>query len=169
MARMKYDGIEDLRLAWNSAVSIINQLKTIINNGLTGALKGGALDVGTTTTKVKTTSTFIYEIAGVVYAYVATDDIGVPGVNTTGVQYRKVSIQIDAAGTVTFVAGATAASQGAAVHPPVGAGKVEIGWLELPVSFTSGTTVITSGMIQQTVAGGVVSAIADTDLETLER
>ena len=103
------------------------------------------LAVATTTTKFKL-SAFSYRLAGVTYNKAAADNIAFPGASTTSGQFRKVLICVDAAQAITTVAGAVAATAAAAVLPSPTAGTLPIGYLELPESFTSGTTDVTSGM-----------------------
>ncbi len=89
---------------------------------------------------------FSYMLGGVAYNKAAADNIAAPGSSTSSGEYRKILITIDAAGTVATVAGDVAASQAAAVIPDTPADKLAIGVLELPPSFTSGATDVTSGM-----------------------
>lgn len=91
-------------------------------------------------------SAFHYKIGGVAYYKAAADDIAPPGASTTSGQFRKVLLSIDTAGAITATAGAVAASQAAAVLPDTPDGDLPIAYLELPASFTSGSTSITSGM-----------------------
>lgn len=69
--------------------------------------------------------------------------------NTSTAQYRKCTVCVDAAGTLAYRTGAIAASQAAATKPPCRDNEVEVAYIELPPSFTSGTTTVTAGMLQQ--------------------
>lgn len=106
---------------------------------------------GTTTTQFKNAA-FGFMLGGQVYAKAAVDGTAPgAGANTTGAQYRKTLIAINASGTISMVHGDTAATQAAAVIPDPVADTLPIGYLEIPVSFTSGTTDVTSGMIKRWV------------------
>jgi hypothetical protein len=69
--------------------------------------------------------------------------------NTTGSQFRKVLVSIKRDGTYVVTYGAVAATQAAALKPAEPVDSVEVGYLEIPVSFTGGTTAITAGMCKQ--------------------
>lgn len=77
--------------------------------------------------------------------------------NTTGAQYRKCTLCMNQAGTLRFTPGAVASSQAAALKPACADSETELAYIELPPSFTSGTTVVTEGMLKQsnTRASGV--------------
>lgn len=131
--------------------SLIADLATLVTKILNGVHVHGGFAVGTTTTKFKTSASTAYIIDGQNYNKAATDDIAQPaaGITSAG-QYRKDLISIDATGTVTVTAGTVSTvSQNAAVKPAVPAGGIELGWIEVPPSFTPGTTVVTTGMLKQ--------------------
>jgi hypothetical protein len=69
--------------------------------------------------------------------------------NTTGSQYRKCTLCMNQAATLRFAPGAVAASQAAALKPSCSDSETEIAYLELPTSFTAGSTSITSNMLKQ--------------------
>jgi len=130
----------------------IDAFSTAIENSvLNRLLRDPVLAQGTTTTKFKFTNAFDYMLAGQVYYKAATDDVAAPGsgANTGSGEYRKSLICIDSAGTVTLVHGTVAASQGAAALPSPTANTVPVGYLEIPASFTSGSTNVTAGMIKR--------------------
>lgn len=122
-------------------------LQGIVNALLFGVWGGGDLGVGGTATKFKLGATD-YRIAGTAYTKAAADNIASPASTSAG-QYRKDLISLDAAGTVTVTAGAVAVSQDAAVLPACPADNVPVGWIEVPASFTSGTTEVTAGMLRK--------------------
>lgn len=121
--------------------------KVTTDSSRTRHLSLGILDQGSTSTKFKTTKDFIFQIDGVVYAKAATDDIDQPATTTIADEFAKDLISVDDAGSVTVTGGVIAATQGAAVKPAVPAGEVEIGYIEIPASFTPGSTDVTSGML----------------------
>ena len=65
-----------------------------------------------------------------------------PTAVTSSAQYQKVLVTLKQAGTYGVYTGAKAASQALALLPEVPAGEVYIAHLELPVSFTAGSTAI---------------------------
>lgn len=98
------------------------------------------LRTGTTTTRVQVAA-FDYQIADRVYAKAAEDNVQVTGLtNTPAATFRKVRVQIDADGTLSFSEGASAGSQAAAAVPRRTANRATVGWIEIPASFTYGTT-----------------------------
>lgn len=72
-----------------------------------------------------------------------------PTAITTSVQFQKILVTGKRAGTLGIYSGAKASSQGKALKPVTPVGEIELGWIELPTSFTAGTTAITSGMCKQ--------------------
>lgn len=72
------------------------------------------------------------------------------GINTTAGQYRKVTVCIDNAKNYALVAGTVSTvSQNAALKKPCPSQFAEVGYLELPPSFTGGSTDLTSDMCKQ--------------------
>ena len=142
---------EDDFSLFTSLVADMNTLRTALLNHV--QVHGGFAQ-GTTTTKFKTSAATQYTINGQNYLKAATDDAGQPAAGvTSGAEFRKDLISIGAAGTFTVTVGTVAASQGAAVKPACPAGEVELGWIEVPNSFTPGTTAVTAGMLKQTILG----------------
>jgi hypothetical protein len=111
---------------------------------------GGALTPNTDTTKFDVAAG-LYTVDGVVVnkASATTAQTLASGANTTASQYRKAVVGINQSGTFAVTYGPTAASQNAALKPPVPSGQTEVGYFEIPISFTAGTTPITSGMCKQ--------------------
>lgn len=71
------------------------------------------------------------------------------GTDTAAGQFRKVLIQMDAAGTITQKSGAIAGTQADAIKPAPDTDKISLGWLELPASFVPGTTNLTLAMLKK--------------------
>lgn len=71
------------------------------------------------------------------------------GATTDGSTFRKVLLELNGSGALSFVVGNGAASQAAALLPALTAGKIAIGYIELPNSFTVDTTALTDAMIKQ--------------------
>lgn len=72
------------------------------------------------------------------------------GATTAAGQFRKVLIQMDSSGTITQKVGAAVTTaQADAIKPTVDTDKVSLGWLELPASFTAGTTNLTLAMLKK--------------------
>ena len=140
-------GKPTLALAFRDVADDLAALKATVDSARTRPLSLGVLDQGSTSTKFKTTKDFIFQIAGIVYAKAATDDIDQPATTTIADEFAKDLISIDAAGSVTVTGGVIAASQVLAVKPAVPAGEVEIGYIEIPASFTPGATDVTAGML----------------------
>jgi len=121
---------------------VFNAIEVLALNRLTNSPD---LAPGTDTKKFKV-GAFSYMLDGVVYNKASADDIAAPGFSTEAAEFRKVLLCIDSAGTITTVGGEIAASQALAEAPEPTADTLPIGILELPASFTSGSTSITSGM-----------------------
>lgn len=101
------------------------------------------LATGTTTSKLKTvnaTSSLNYMIDGKLYVVAAADDaITFSGLTNTGAGEKCiVRIEIDAANAFSFVQGPIDARGDK--MPRRTAGKCTVGWIEVPASFTFGTT-----------------------------
>ena len=75
-----------------------------------------------------------------------------PTIVTTSTQFMKVLVTVKKAGTHGIYSGAKVASQALAVKPAVPAAECEIAYLEIPNSFTAGTTSVTAGMCKQASA-----------------
>lgn len=119
------------------------------------------LAMGGTTTRIKTTSTAQFCINGVNYSKAAEDniDVNVAGIVDTGVgEFCKIRIEVDTAGTVSFVQGGVASAQIHAKVPPRSAGKATLGYVEIPASFVFGTTLFN--------VAGVAFVNGDPDLGT---
>ena len=71
------------------------------------------------------------------------------GAGTSASEYRKVLIERNASGTVSIKVGTAAASQDDAELPAGDTDKISIGHIEVPASFTVGTSLITEAMIVQ--------------------
>lgn len=72
------------------------------------------------------------------------------GANTAAGQFRKVLIQMDAAGAITTKNGAAVSTvQADAVKPAPDSDKIELGWVEVPASFTFNVTNITLAMLKK--------------------
>lgn len=120
---------------------------------------GGNLAVGSTTTALAFDSTEY--ILGQAVKNLAANVVGVavPASITNAVgQWRKVLVQVDATGTITFKSGNPAATSIAdAVKPAPDVNKIELGWLEISnVAFTGGTTALSAAgvVIQKTAFWG---------------
>lgn len=100
----------------------------------------GGLAVGGTNTQIKTAAAINFAIAGRVYAKAAEDNVAVTLTNTGATDYCKVRVEVNAAGTLSFVQGPMATAQVLAVMPPRSASKATVGWIEIPNSFTFATT-----------------------------
>lgn len=71
------------------------------------------------------------------------------GASTDASTYRKVLLELNASGALSFKVGTGAAAQADAPFPKGDTDKVSIGYIELPASFTVDTTSLTDGMIKQ--------------------
>lgn len=74
-----------------------------------------------------------------------------PGAVTGAGEFRKVLIEVNAAGVVTQVVGNKAATQALAPLPAGAVGAISIGWIEVPAAFTPNTTNLTAGMLKAMV------------------
>lgn len=147
---MNLDGIRD--------ESLRRALKALEHRSLNHLTGNPNLAPGGTNTNFQV-SAFTYVLGGVARSKAAANNIAPPGSSTDAGQYRKVLICIDEAGAVSTVAGAIAATQAAALAPMTPANKLPIGVLELPASFTSGTTPVTSDMCKALVGTVDVSYV----------
>ena len=120
-------------------------LKTGQANGQT-VLWGDALQPGTTNTQLGVTAGEV-TLGGAIVAHAAIASQALPaGAATDAVTFRKVLVERDASGVLTYVVGAGAVDQPSAVLPKGLADRISVGWLEIPNSFVVGTTAVTAGM-----------------------
>lgn len=110
---------------------------------------GCTLAVGTPTTGLDITAGEV-TIGQALVALAASAANAVPaGAATAAGQFRKVLVERKADGTVVFVVGAIAAAQADAPLPKSpNADAISLGWIEVPASFTPGTTALTAGMLK---------------------
>ena len=138
-------------------VKILKALRSRVS-GVSG------LAVGTTTSRIKTVNAVSYCINGVNYSKAATDNIDITTaaglVNTAPNQFCKLRVEINSGGTVSAVQGGIAASQAAAPFPTRSSGKATLGYIEIPASFTFGTTAFN--------VAGVAMVEGDPDLAATE-
>lgn len=128
---------------------MIDAVTALYNHSLNHLTIDPVIAPGGTDTNFKV-SAFSYKIGGVTYNKAAADNIAPPGASTTDSQFRKVLLSIDTAGDITATAGAVSTvSQADAALPDTPSGELPIGYLELPNSFTSGTTSVTAGMCKR--------------------
>lgn len=120
-------------------------LTAMYNHGLNCLLGSPELAPGSDDTDFQV-SAFHYKIGGVAYYKAAADDIAPPGASTSAGEFRKVLLSINTAGAITATAGTIAASQALAELPDTPSGQLPIAYIELPASFTSGSTSLTAGM-----------------------
>lgn len=134
--------------------ALINLLKALRNRCFTL----GTLAMGSTTTAIKTTNTLQFAISGVNYSKAAEDNVVVSGMTNTGAgQFCKVRVEVNSAGTLGFVQGGFAGNQAEARIPTRSASKATVGYIEIPASFTFGTTDMN--------ASGVAFVNGDPDLD----
>lgn len=124
-------------------VSQAGQLK-IVKALRNAVFSVAGLAVATTNTKLKTANTVQFRINGKNFSKVAEDNITISGLTNTGAaETCKVRVEVDVAGTVTFVQGGMASVQALAKFPTRSANKATLGWVEIPASHTFGTTALT--------------------------
>lgn len=115
------------------------------------------LAVATTVTRVQITNQTDFCIAGKVYRKAATDNISVGALtNTAALQGCRIRVEINSAGTVTFGQGPVTQVLALAPVPRRTANLCTLGWIDVPASFTFGTTSF--------AAAGVVFTDGDPDL-----
>lgn len=111
---------------------------------------GGDLSVGGTTTRWAS-SALEAVIGQAVINVAAKANQQLPaGTTTDAATFRKILLEVDAAGTVYQTVGLGAADQASAVKPAPSVGRIEIGWVEIPNSFTVDTTNVTLAMLKKT-------------------
>lgn len=109
-------------------------------------LWGADVAVGApTTTFAVTAGEVVIGQAIVAIAAVATSAVPAGAATAVG-EFRKVLVEVNAAGVVSTVVGDKAASQAAATIPAGDPTCISVGVLELPASFVPGTTVVTAAM-----------------------
>ena len=114
------------------------------------------LRAGTTAARL-TTDAFAFRIGNQVYTTAAQANVQVTGLtNTTAIQFRKVRVEINTAGTISFREGGPATAQAVAEIPRKTENRVTLGWIEIPASFTYDTTSLS--------AAGVTIRNGDPDL-----
>ncbi len=119
------------------------------------------LAVATTTTLFKTANQVYYAIADTLYSKAATDNIALSPApaNTAAGQVCILRVEIDSAGTVTVKQGPIITGGAAqAIVPRRTAARATFGWIEIPASFTFGTSLFS--------AAGVTFHDGDPDLGT---
>ena len=97
------------------------------------------LRTGTTVAQIQV-SAFDFRLGNQIYTKAAEDNVAVTLTNTNATQFRKVRVQINTAGTLSFSEGAPATAQVLAAIPRRTAALATVGWIEIPASFTYGTT-----------------------------
>jgi hypothetical protein len=118
---------------------LFNLLQALTNR----VFNNPGLAAGTTNTRVKTANAVTYAIGGRLYSKAATDpvdDFDGAFTNTAAGQFCKVRLEIDASGVVSGSQGVIASAQALAPMPRRSANKATLGWIEIPASFTFGTT-----------------------------
>lgn len=116
---------------------LFNLLQALVNR----VFGNPGLVVAGTTTAVKVANAVSFSIAGRLYSKAIEDNIVVSGLTNTGVgQFRKVRIEINTSGTVSFREGGVGAAQVSAPMPRRSQDKATLGWFEVPASFTWGTS-----------------------------
>lgn len=121
-------------------------------------------------TQMEISNAFDYSIAGVVYSKAATEDIAVSAsANTGAAEYKAVTLSIDSAGTVTQTV--SDASTSTPVTPPdVPADECAFATIQIPNSFTSGTTTFLTAWVsngwsaQQTLTASNPATLPETDI-----
>lgn len=110
-------------------------------------LWGLAISQGTTITKFNVAAGEVV-LAQADVAIAAVVDTSVPAGAVTGAgEFRKVLVEVKADGTVATVVGDKVTTVQADAKLPKGnTDAISIGWLEIPASFTPGTTTVTAGM-----------------------
>lgn len=138
---------------WGSLYSLLQALTNRV-------FQAPALTNGATTWRIKITNAVNFAIGNVLYAKAATDNIDVTTgaglTNTIAAQFCKLRVEIDSAGTVTVKQGAITAAQALAPIPARTASRATLGYIQVPASFTFGTTGFD--------AAGVVFTDGDPDL-----
>jgi hypothetical protein len=116
---------------------------------------GCTLSQGTTTTKFNLAAGEV-SLAQAMVSIAAVVDTSVPAGAATGAgEFRKVLVEVDGAGAVSTVVGdKVTTAQTDAVLPAGNAAKISVGYLEIPASFTPGTTVVTNGMCKAVAYSG---------------
>src|SRR3990167_1597234 len=103
-----------------------------------------ALAVGTTTTRIQIANALSYMIDGVLYSKSAEDDIVISTLTATAAaQNSRVRVELNTAGTVSFVQGGVRSAAPPATPreaPARTASRCTIGYFDLPASFTPGTS-----------------------------
>jgi hypothetical protein len=132
---------------------LVNLLQSLVNRMMTRA----QVRMASTTSQIQV-SAFQYWIGDTYYNKGAQDNINVSAMFTaTGAgQFKKLRAEIDTGGTVTVKEGAIAGAQVNAGVPRRTANRCTIGWIEIPASFTPGTTAFN--------VGGVLFIEGDPDL-----
>jgi len=120
-----------------SQADLVSLLQALTNRMMTRA----QVRVASQTDKLQV-STFQHWIGDTYYNKAAADNINVSAMFTaTGAsQFKKLRVEIDSAGAVTVKEGATAGAHENAPVPKRTANRCTIGWIQIPASFTPGTT-----------------------------
>ncbi|KKM79420.1 hypothetical protein LCGC14_1350080 [marine sediment metagenome] len=119
---------------------LYNVLQALVNR----ILGDSNFAVGSDTTTIQVDA-FDYQIEDQVYAKAAEDNVVVSLTDTGAGQFRKIRMEINAAGTLSFKEGAVASAQVLAPAPRRTAGLTTVGWGEIPASFVYATSNFNDG------------------------
>jgi hypothetical protein len=128
--------------------ALVNARVALTNIGLSD----GAITIGTTPAKVKSTATINHLVDGVFYTKGATDDFWVlTGFDCTNAQFNKCLLCIDSSAAMQIVAGTEGASAGAVVLGAIPASYSVVGMVLVNPTgtgdFTGGTTDLNDGTV----------------------
>ena len=105
------------------------------------------LAIGTTTSRIQVTNSLVdFMIDGVIYRKAAEDNISVGSLTAlTAGQTCRIRVEINSAGTVSFVQGPIkTGSRGTGQTPLRTASRATLGYIDVAGAFTFGTTAFTS-------------------------
>jgi hypothetical protein len=113
---------------------------------------------------MKTSGATHYVRGGALETLVATDNISLPECATGAEEYASIAVTINPSGALALVAGEVSGSYPAPL-PDLDPGALLLGWVEVPPSFTAGTSEVTAGMLKPVSYSG--DAWLDTSAEDI--
>lgn len=119
-------------------------LVTVLRALRNRALGKASLAQATTTTQIQITNQTDFMIDGLIYRKAAANNISIAALTATAAnQNSRVRVEINSAGTVSFVQGpivSTTAPAGVLTAGLRSAAKSTLGYFDMPASFTPGTS-----------------------------
>lgn len=136
-----------------------------VSAGQSALLTSGNLAIGTSSAAAVKVSNTIYALVGGVMVSAAGAEVALTGINLTDGQTNAVGIFVNAAGTLSAVAGTASTTVAGVVLPQANATRALVGYVLITSTgavFTGGTTLLSAGTVTD-VYINTVGAVAQAD------